>query len=373
MKYRKNILLGTCLLLAISCSDTEVVPPSTSQDDPEQESLTAGLPMGPKASTDGRVAVMPALNTISTPALASAININLIGIKNYKRNPSAYTRYQSGVPYVNLGHVIGNPVFAYPSQWNVIMTPTIPYNFPYDAVKASYSSQLNQLNVSAQFKSRLLNFYDVVRNIDSRTYRDFMNSISGQLFAIAHQQRGQPGGILSPIEQFALTQVFYHLKYLTESAYNSTSTPCLPQTREQWKEIAKSAFVSGLGMGAGLAWKWGVLGLAAAAPNPLVGFVVAGGIGFVTGFIGGALMGGGIALLADCMVNKLFNPLQAYTCGTNNQFGDFRVSAQPPIGCLSNYNTNLPMFTQIPIVPNLGSTVVNPNVMADINWMLSYF
>lgn len=366
MKHQKKILLGACFLLILSCTDTDVSSPSTAEKYVDSEvPLSEGLPWGRKSGDKSAVSLP--INIISHSYLASSLNSNLLNSKtNFWNNPIGYTRYIGSRQYINLGEIIGNPIFAYPSLTNLVRPPTAPANFPYDSERTLIVKQLNQTTTSPRFRSLILSSFDEMRNIDAySSYSDFANSIASKLFVIANQQRNQPGGILTSFEQFALSQFYYNVLYVTKSTYNANAgSSCLPQSREDWRKVAEQAFYGGLRLG----FSWGIsLGIAAAEFGPagvLVGFLY----GFAGGSIIGAYLGAVSKILWNCTFNRLFSPLQASNCRQNDMWGNF--TNEPLPGCFSTYVPSPLMST--PFVPNQGATSINSGVMTDISWIRSH-
>jgi hypothetical protein len=197
---------------------------------------------------------------------------------------------------------------------------------------------------------------------------------------------------LSEFEKFVLTQMYNAVLVQTAHAYNnpspppsSGSAPCLPQTKEEWKAVAESAFFAGLGYGLQLGWAGARAGAIAttAAGNPVAGGIIGGGIGFGIGFIGGAFAGGGGRLMFNCLWNKVAGQLNTYQCGdkvylswaaaipggcyaTIDPFSDHPDSISPAL------KLALTTIYEYGVVPNRGYSAIPSSVTTSINDFIKY-
>jgi hypothetical protein len=355
MKY-KSILVAGLLCASISCTDMELME--------RQRSPTVADEFGTRSTTvsNGGTSAL-SLKPVSLSTLQTGTSQTLSAVAS---NPSSFLTTENGITFARLKDVTGSTAFAFANDVRVLVPQAIA-SYPYDAVRAQISNNLNGFTTSANFKGFLLAEFDYMRNIDARTFNDFRAHYQTLLLAFTSVR-----STLSQHERFALTQAIYSvLNIATWANQNPTQVAgqCLPKGREEWKQVAESAFTAGLGLGAKMGFDGAVAGAIAttAAGNPILGGVVGGIIGFTTGFVMGAVGGGAVKLMWHCMSNTLFAPLMTIRCG-NRTYQAY--TASPPVGCTGSPSTNLADIALVPLVPNSGYSSINPTVMADLNWML---
>ena len=190
---------------------------------------------------------------------------------------------------------------------------------------------------------------------------------------------------LSEYEKFVLTQMYNGLLVQAAYAYNNPSptlhsSGCLPQTKEEWKAVAETAFLTGLGTGvaSGIAWaKAGAIATAAAG-NPVAGGIIGGGIGFFTGFLGGAFLGGGGKLMFECLWRKTAGQMITYQCGdkaytswaTSVPYGCTELA--PPAEIPQSIKVALTSVYEYGVVPNRGNSAIPTSVTTSINDFIKY-
>ena len=170
----------------------------------------------------------------------------------------------------------------------------------------------------------------------------------------------------------------------TEHSYNNpsptlNSSGCLPQTKEEWKAVAETAFLTGLGTGITAGIKGVKAGAAAtlAAGNPVAGGIIGGIIGFGLGFAAGAFVGGGGQLMFNCLWKKVAGKIMTYQCG-DRVYQSW--AASPPYGCsiipensvAPSMKVYLTSIYEFGVVPNYGNSAIHSSVTTNINDFIKY-
>ena len=360
MKNTK-ILLALMTCFSLSCSDMEMVKPTSPPADDFENPSYPG--------TGGGVS----LQTVQLNALRSGTASILSSIRN---TSGSYLTTSNGLTFRQLKNNTGSTAFNYLNEIRVV-TPTPIENFPYDAVRAQVSSNLNKIQVSSSFKNNLLSTFDYIRNLDSKTFGEFETYLENKLTEISTPKYGLSK--LSENEKFALTQAYYTVLNITRYIYqnptsSSSGSGCPSPTRSEWIQVAESAYTYGVWSGAALGFSWAVAGATATsvAGNPAVGAVVGGLLGFTTGFMGGALAGAAVKLGWLCVSKKLFTPMMTIDCSGKIYYAN---TASAPLGCTEISmagNVELKSVVDFPLTPNKGKSVLNSMVVSDINRLLGY-
>ena len=384
--YKLSILTFALLFITFGCADlTEQLGLTTTLPPPPPQEYNNPLSPGTPLPTALKVTNFTALGT-DLKSAAATIN----------SNPGAFWgTLDNGLRYTNFSASTSWPSQAmYLKRINFIEPPVNVVQLTEAQFKAYVNTELPKLGMSTAFNSNVNSFvawvyYRLINNVgnigwytdysQTRPVLGFRDEIQNRMTSIALSTS------LSEFEKFVLTQMYNGTLLQAEYAYNNPSptlqsSGCLPQTKEEWKAVAESAFMTGLGTGVATGVTWAKAGAIAttAAGNPVAGGIIGGGIGFITGFLGGAFLGGGGKLMFQCLWKKAAGQIMTFQCGDKVYSA---WTASPPFGCTElaphaeipqSIKVGLTSIYEYGVVPNKGAHSIPSSVTTSINDFIKY-
>jgi hypothetical protein len=364
MKFISSTLTFTFLLIVLSCSDigsdieqlnigdvmVPMPPPNMVYNNPLDPSGSTPLPSTLKVTS----------SVALENDLKSAVNI-------IKSNPSNYwATLDNGIRYTNFTASWWPTQAKYMKHVHVSEPPADYVPLSEVEFKAYVNTELPKLGLSLEFSTyvnRTMNYvYSLDGPVQSRSFAQFKAYIQGQMSGLI------PNTKLAELERFVIMQMLNGLLVQVQYTINNptptsttggrTNESCLPQTKEEWKAVAESAFTAGVagGLSLGLAGVRAGAIATTAAGNPIAGGIVGGAIGFVAGFLGGAVVGGGAKVMFECAWNKLAGAkMMVYQCSGRTIHS---WAASPPVGCTHGADITYTSLSEVPHALKLSMTSI---------------